>query len=272
MRLTTFISPRLPLPPSHPSPMPFDPIARFYDADHGRLTADIPALLAFAEKTGGPVLDLGVGTGRLALAMAGAGHEVVGIDSAAGMLAIARARIAAAGLEKLVTLVEADFRAFTRPERFGLAYCGFNGFLHLIDEADQLDALRCWRRLLRPDGLLVIDVDNPSLERLAAADGSLGLADQWTDAETGHTIYALTSSYLDFADQVQTVHFIYDEVLNDGVVRRAAARIPTRVLFRREVHLLLQMAGYGRIRFYGDYDLAPWEADSPRILTVARAS
>ena len=113
MRLTTFSPPRLPPRPSHPSPMPFDPIARFYDADHGRLTADIPALLAFAEKTGGPVLDLGVGTGRLALAMAGAGHEVVGIDSAAGMLAIARAHIAAAGLEKLVALVEGDFRALT---------------------------------------------------------------------------------------------------------------------------------------------------------------
>ncbi|RME84663.1 MAG: class I SAM-dependent methyltransferase, partial [Caldilineae bacterium] len=69
--------------------MPFDPVARFYDLDDGRLVEDIPAMLAFAQKTGGPVLELGVGTGRLALALARAGYAVVGVDSAAGMLAIA---------------------------------------------------------------------------------------------------------------------------------------------------------------------------------------
>lgn len=250
--------------------MPFNPIARFYDAHHGQISEDIPAYLNFAQQTGGPVLDLGVGTARLALALARAGYAVTGVDSAPNMLAIARRRIAAARLEARIRLVEGGFERFDLGERFGLAYCGFNGFLHLIDEADQLAALRCWRQHLREDGLLVIDVDNPNLARLAASDGSLELAETFVEAETGRQVYALFASWVTFADQVHEVHLIYDEVLDDGTLRRTATHFPTRILFRRELALLLQQAGYGQVEFYGSYDLDPWTPDSPRLLAAAQ--
>lgn len=250
--------------------MAFDPIARFYDAHHGRIREDIPAYLALAEETGGPVLDLGVGTGRLALALARAGYTVTGVDSAAAMLAIARRRMAAAGLESRIRLAVSSYVAFELGERFGLAVCGFNSFLHLVDEAEQLAALRCWRRHLREDGLLVIDVENPNLARLAASDGSLELDETFVDEETGRQVYALFASWVTFADQVHEIHLIYDEVVEDGSLRRTATHFPTRILFRRELALLLQMAGYRQIEFYGGYDLEPWTPDSPRLLAAAR--
>jgi ubiquinone/menaquinone biosynthesis C-methylase UbiE len=251
--------------------MPFNPIARFYDAHHGQISADIPAYLGFARQTGGPVLDLGVGTGRLALALAKAGYTVTGVDSAPAMLALARRRLAAAHLETQIKLVEGNFQAFDLAgERFGLAICGFNGFLHLIDEDEQLAALRCWRRHLRQDGLLLIDVENPNLARLAASDGSLELAEAFIDEESGHQIYALFASWVTFADQVHEIHLIYDEMLDDGSLRRSATHFPTRILFRRELGLLLATAGYRHVQFYGDYDLAPWTPASPRLLAAAQ--
>lgn len=251
--------------------MPFTPIARFYDAHHGQISDDIPAYLALARQTGGPVLDLGVGSGRLALALAAAGLSVSGVDSSAAMLAIARRRIAAARLESRISLVEHNFQDFELDQRFGLAICGFNSFLHLIDEGEQLAALRCWRRHLRQDGLLLIDVENPNLARLAASDGNLELAETFIDAESGRQVYALFASWVTFADQVHEIHLIYDEVLDDGVLRRTATHFPTRILFRRELGLLLEMAGFGQIDFYGSYDLEPWTPESPRLLAAARS-
>ncbi len=250
--------------------MPFNPIAHYYDQDDGRIEEDIPTILGFAQKTGGPVLDLGAGTGRLTLPLARAGYDVTGIDSAGDMLAIARQRVAAAGLAEQVTLVEMDFTQVELDQQFGLAYCGFNGFLHLLETEEQVAALRAWRRHLRPDGLLVIDVHNPHIEQFAAADGNLTLADQWIDPTSGYVIHKLVATEVDLADQIYTIHRFYDEIAADGVVRRTAITFETRILFRRELALLLRQSGYQSLRFYGDHDLIPWEADSPRIIVVAR--
>ncbi len=248
--------------------MEFDPIAHFYDADDGRLQEDIPALLWFAQETGGPILELGVGTGRLALPLAQAGFEVTGVDNSPGMLALARARLAPFAAQ--TRLVQCDFRDLDLDQTFALAYCGFNTFLHLIETEDQAAALRCWRRHLRADGLLALDVYNPDLARLAAADGSFALADRWLDPASGRMIYKLFGSEVDIAGQIVTLHTFYDALDASGQVQRTAVHKRTRLLFRRELALLLAQAGFRQIRFFGDYDLSPWQTDSPRILAAAR--
>ncbi len=249
--------------------MPFNPIAHYYDQDDGRIEEDIPTILGFAQKTGGPVLDLGAGTGRLTIPLAEAGYLVTGIDSAAEMLAIARQKVERAGLAGRVSLIEIDFTQVELDNKFGLAYCGFNGFLHLLDTEDQVIALQAWRRHLRPDGLLVIDIHNPQLEQLASADGTLSLADQWTAPNSGHVIHKFIATEVDLPDQLYIIHRFYDETDINGIVRRTAITWQTRILFQREMALLLQYTGYQSIRFYGDHDLTPWEPDSPRIIAVA---
>ncbi len=250
--------------------MPFDPIARFYDQDDGRLSEDIPTILGFAQKGGGPVLELGVGSGRLALPLAKAGFEVTGIDISDKMLAFARQRIAEAGLSHRVNLIHNDFVEFELDQSFGLAYCGYNSFLHLIEIKEQLAAMACWRRHLMADGLLVIDVHNPQLEHLASADGSLALADSWIDPETGFLVHKLQATEVDLPDQRYIIHRFYDEIVADSVVRRSSVKLETRILLRREMELLLKFSGFAGIQWFGDHDLSPWQPESPRIIVAAR--
>ena len=245
--------------------MSFDPVARFYDLDDGRLTEDIPLFLGFAQKTGGPILDLGVGSARLAIPLARAGFNVTGVDISSEMLAIGRERIAAEGLDDHIQLIQADYRApGLEPDAFPLAICGYNAFLHLIDGQEQMQALGAWRALLRPGGLLVIDVENPQLEALAGLPEDIELEEVLVDEKTGRAVRKYTSAWADLPDQVLYLRRVYET--DDG---RWETSFRVRILFQRELNLLLACAGYDALRFYGDYDLSPWEPDSPRLIAVA---
>ncbi len=242
----------------------FSPIARFYDLDDGRLTDDIPLYLGFARKIGGPVLDLGVGSARLALPLARAGYHVTGVDISAEMLTLGQARIMRAGLSDHIRLVQADYRApGLKPDAFMLAICGYNAFLHLVDTQEQLAALESWRALLRPGGLLVIDVENPQLEALAGLSGEMALEETLIEPESGRAVRKHTAAWADLPDQALYLRRVYET--DDG---RWETSFQVRILFQRELALLLACAGFVDLRFYGDYDFPPWEPDSPRLIAV----
>ena len=246
--------------------MTFSPIARFYDLDDGRLTEDIPLYLGFARKTGGPVLDLGVGSARLALPLACAGFRVTGIDISPEMLAIGRERVAAAGLDDRIQLIQADYRApGLSADVFALAYCGYNAFLHLIDAQEQLATLENWRAVLHSGGLLVIDVENPQLEALAGLSETLELEEVLIEPESGRAVRKYSAAWADLPDQILYLRRVYET--GDG---RWETSFQVRILFQRELSLLLACAGFTELRFYGDYELSPWEPDSPRLIAVAR--
>lgn len=261
--------------PGHPAilhTMPdLFPSARLYDLDDGRLREDIPLYAGFARKTGGPALDLGVGAARLAIPIAREGVDVVGVDVSAPMLQGGRARIAAAGLNDRIHLVQADFRHPPLASRhFALAYCGYNAFLHLIEGQDQMRALTAWRRLLKPGGLLVIDVENPQLDGLALLMLQPGFEPEetLTDPATGEEICKSTRVQVDLSDQILHFQRLYQGGEGEGAWE-VAQDLEVRILFQRELALLLDCAGYVDLRFYGDYQLNPWEPDSPRLIAVA---
>lgn len=248
----------------------FDRFARFYDLDYEPFQDDVALYLGFAERTGGPLLELGCGTGRLALPLAEAGFEVTGVDMSPRMLDVARAKVEAAGLGDRITLLEADMRDVQLPQQYRLAFIAINSFMHLTTTEDQMAALQTWRRLLLPGGLLVIDVDNPDPRHLLEADGRLDLQGRWFDPETGATVLKHMSRTLDAARQLQHVLFIYDEVFPDGQMRRTLAPFQARYLYRFEGELLLDKAGFALEQVYGSYDLDPYASESDRMVFVAR--
>ncbi|HIC90108.1 MAG TPA: class I SAM-dependent methyltransferase [Anaerolineae bacterium] len=250
----------------------YDRFARFYDHDYNTFRADIPFFLGFAQRTGGPLLELACGTGRLLQPLAEAGYQITGVDISPAMLDRARQRLESTGLSERVSLVQADMRDFELPDRYALAFISINSFMHLETTVDQRQALRCWRRHLRPGGLLIIDLFNPNLRAFLEADGRLIVQKQWQDPETGATVVKQFARTLDTINQTLHITFIYDELFPDGTVRRTLAPFTMRYLWRPEAELLLEASGYELEAIYGSYDLEPLMNESERMIFVARPS
>jgi SAM-dependent methyltransferase len=142
----------------------YDRIARFYDPWSRSVTEDVGFYVDQALASGGPVVELAVGTGRIAVPIAQAGVDVIGVDSSPGMLAVARAAVEAAGVAARVDLRVGDLREPPVVERVSLALCPFRSLLHMETEDEKLRALRAARDLLVPGGTYVFDVFAPSPE------------------------------------------------------------------------------------------------------------
>jgi SAM-dependent methyltransferase len=120
---------------------------------------DLPLVLEWAERAGGPVLDLACGNGRLSAALARHGYDVVGVDLNPRFIQRAReeaARLPADAAARLRFEV-GDARTFRLPERFGLAMMMDQAFKYLLHHDDHLNCLRSVRDHLRPDGLFLVE-------------------------------------------------------------------------------------------------------------------
>ncbi len=244
--------------------------ARFFDADYEDYNDDLPALQAYAQRTGGPLLELGCGTGRVLIPLARAGYNVTGVDFSPEMLRIARAKAEAAGVAGRVTLVEGDYASAPLPGPYAFAFTVMNTFLHLTTQRAQLQALRHWREHLLPGGLLLIDIFHPDVAQLASLDGRLEWDRSWSDPQTGATVMKWITRTVDLAEQTLHVTLVYDEVAADGALRRTLVPYDARYLWRFEAELLLDKAGFMLEGIYGDWDLGPFEGDSGRMILVAR--
>ncbi len=256
----------------------YDRLSRYYDLSHAALTDDIPFMLGLAAETGGPILELGCGSGRLLLPLARAGHPITGVDNSPAMLAIADQRLAQedADVRARVRLVTADIAAAGsatylayESHTTGLTICGVNTFMHL-DQAQALATLRTVSRLLRPDGLLCIDVDNPFA--LSAVDEAPEpeLEQAWTDPATGRTVRQLAAYRNADTDQAVDVTWVFEESSGATTPERTVIEMRYHYLYPHQLDLLISQSGLRLMAFYGDYDRAPFDEDSDRLLLMAR--
>jgi SAM-dependent methyltransferase len=150
----------------------YDAIARLYDPWSRSVTEDVSFYVEQAERVApGPIVELAVGTGRIAVPIAAAGVSVIGVDSSSGMLEICRERAEVAGVGELVELRFGDLREPPVSERVELVICPFRSYLHLHTDEERLGALRAARELLVPDGRFVFDVFAPAADDIAETNG-----------------------------------------------------------------------------------------------------
>jgi SAM-dependent methyltransferase len=157
----------------------YDAIAELYDEWSRSVTEDVGFYVEAALESGGPVVELGVGTGRVAVPTALAGVQVIGVDSSDGMLGVCRRHAEAAGVSPFVELRAGDIR---RPPVEGpvpLVTAPFRSLLHLGSDDDRLAVLRAARDLLAPEGRFVFDVFAPSAEDIAETNA------RWIEREPG---------------------------------------------------------------------------------------
>ncbi len=250
----------------------FDDLARFYDLDHASVRDDVEMYRQFAAQMGGTVLELGCGTGRVALPLARDGHQVAAVDISPDMLAALRAKLAQEppDVAARVQVVQADMRRLALGREFALALCPLNTFMHMTTQADQLAALGSAYRHLAPGGRLIVDVASPLAMLLIPAGEALSLQSELRDEVSGRTVQKFTSVRFDHARQMQYITLIYDEVGADGCVHRTTLRTELRYVFRFEMELLLERAGFTVEAVYGSADLEPYEALSENMIFVAR--
>lgn len=244
-----------------------DEVVGLYDLEHAGFDADEHLYLSYALMTGGPVLELGCGSGRLLLPLARAGYEVWGVDSSPAMLRAARARLDGAGLRGVRLVETALWELGALPSgRFGLAYCALNTWAHLHDSADALRALEAVHRALRPAGLLVLDLEDP--ERRSPGRGELLLAGVFADGED--TVTKTVASVYDPASGTDAVTIIWDRV-RAGAVHRTVAQATMRAYARLEVGLLLGRAGFSVREEMGSWELEEYPGRGERLIVVAVA-
>jgi SAM-dependent methyltransferase len=255
------------------SPDPYAPIADIYDFSYEDFTEDVDFYENLAQAVDGAILELGAGTGRVAIPLAEAGYEVVGIDTSATMLARARANLEATKLPKgaSVELFQADMTSFDLGRKFGLVVVAANTLQHLLTTRDQRDCFERVRTHLDVGGMFSFSVRSPlSVEWDDNAHTPLLFEWARVDPDSGETVMKMVAGHAYPERQVRQWTYIYDRVAADGIVRRSVFATELRYSSQAELTLLLQQCGFRVTHVYGDYDLAP-VGQGDNLVFVARA-
>ncbi|HVP14380.1 MAG TPA: class I SAM-dependent methyltransferase, partial [Terriglobales bacterium] len=204
-----------------------------YDAAYAWAKDDIEFYVAQARAAGGPVLEVGCGTGRVYLPMLRAGADVDGFDLSRGMLEQLRRKAAALGLEPRVR--QADMRDFTMPRRYALIVIPFRAFLHNLTTEDQLRTLRACREHLESGGRLVLDLFHPTFERLIEPADAWRLELEFAHPETGAPLALWSRVERDRVTQVMHVEMEFREMgPEDDVIARHPHAFDARWVYKAE--------------------------------------
>ena len=230
----------------------YDSIAGLYDPWSVSVVEDVRFYVELAQEAGAPVVELGVGTGRIAVPTAKAGVRVIGVDSSPGMLEVARGYAEAEGVAHLLDLRLGDLREPPVSERVRLVTCPFRSLLHLHTDAERLRALGAVRELLEPGGRFVFDVFAPSAEDIHETHG------RWIEREPG----IFERAVWDTGARTLTL-----SVRGESGETTMALAWLSPLEWRR----LLDLAGFEVEGLYGWFDRRPYEGGEDTIW-VARAA
>ena len=240
-----------------------------------RERADVSFFVEMAREYGGPVLEVGCGTGRVRIPTARAGLRIVGVDLSASMLAICRRRLREepADVQRRADLVEADMRDFSAGGGYALATMPFRPFQHLLTVEDELACLTTIHRHLADDGRLILDLFNPSIDLLAhrTVGEEFGHESPFEMPDGRLVVRSHRFVAQDRFRQVNDIELIYDVTHPDGRRERLIHPFPFRYLFRFEAEHLLARAGFEVEHLYADYDRSPYGSKYPgELIFIAR--
>ena len=230
---------------------------------------------AKARECGGPVLELGAGTGRITLQIAQDGIRVHALDSDPAMIEALQTKLAALPVQvrERVVVVPGDMRNFTTTERFPLVIAPFRAFLHNLTEQDQLACLNRIREHLASGGRFAFNVFHPSLEYMAHHAGAMAGTWRWADTfpkPDGGCVVRSEANRYDTVRQIVHSHHRYDEFGPDGTLARTSLhRLQLAYLYPRDLRRLLNEAGFGAIRMDGGFDGRPFERDTDELVIEA---
>jgi SAM-dependent methyltransferase len=229
----------------------YDGIAPIYDPWSRSVVEDVDFYVEEALASGGPVVELAVGTGRIAVPIAKAGVRVIGVDESPAMLEGARAYAERENVSPLVDLRLGDLRDPPVDERVPLATVPFRSLLHMPDEHQKLRALTAAASVLEPGGRFVFDVFAPSSEDIEETDG------RWLEREPG--IFERADWDLEARRLVLSVR--------GG---EQSARFALHWLSAPEWNALIEDAGLVAEAIFGWFDRRPYDGGEDQIWICRR--
>jgi len=252
--------------------------APLYDFEYGDRTHDIDYYLALADELrADEVVEIGAGTGRIAIPLAAAGHRVVAVDRMPEMLAALTAKLARGPAEVAARIAVRRGDTHALPvdaDSVPLVIAPFNVWMHLYTWDALLAALREARRVLRPGGQLAFDVQLPDVHWLTWDPDERHAVTRFRHPVTDEPLIYSTNHTYDPATQVCHVRIFYDRPPPKG--RRISGGTPVRVVhlahrqyFPEELRALVHAAGLELLR-HGDWDGGPLRAGTDSQVVVAR--
>jgi len=227
---------------------------------------DLPFYRALLqERDAASVLELGCGTGRVALALCRAGAEVVGVELSAELLEAAHAKAQAEELGP--TLALGDLRSCDLERTFDLVLLPYNVLNHMLDDASLADALAAARRHLGPDSRLVIDTFQPSPAFLGDEPEKRRPILRYLDPFLDKEVVLSEENHYDPATQLNRIVWSYAV---DGTQDARVEELTMRLFFPRELDAWVERSGLVIEHKLGDYDRRPFDGTSPKQLMICR--
>jgi len=248
---------------------PYLAFVGFYDEWTRDVTGDVDFYVRRATAVPPPVIELGVGTGRIAIPTALAGQRVIGVDLSAAMLAEARRRAGEAGVADRIAFAEADMRTFVAEVPVNLVTIPFRSFLHMRTTEDQLTCLSNVRRSLLPGGQLILNMFLPDPAFIVGQDRKRNHHGDFTD-ERGRRCEIWVTPIYDIASQRVTIRAAVEAFEREQLVETTESELHVRMIHRYEMEHLLERSGFEIEALYGDFDERPLDEGCSEMIWVAR--
>jgi len=248
----------------------YDPIAPFYDLEHAHFDEDLSLYTNFAELCGSPLLELACGSGRLLVPLARQGYELTGVDSSGSMLELAQEALEQAGVAAQCKLVQGNMSKLRLGQKFRLAFIALGSFGHICTRQEQRQTLAVVRDHLITGGKFILDISNEDARYMEHLSGQMLHQGTW-QREDGTFLSHLVSPASSLTKHLLELTHFYEEHRQGEAVQRTVITTHLYLFERNEVELLLEEAGFGITDVYGDYELSPFEHDSPRMIFIAEA-
>ncbi len=245
--------------------------AWLYDIDtRDNLSADIPFYIDYARAGNGEVLELGCGTGRVALALAKEGFNVTGLDLSTQMLDIFRQKLAASpDLERNIKLFHGSMADFHLEQKYALIIAPFRAFQAVTADEDINGALACIYEHLTDDGIFIVNVFNPHpvMDESWCYDETV----QWErlDEKTGnHVVKKHWGDRIDTVNQIIYPHYAYEVTYPDGKTERITDDLSLKYYYPEQLRATVEKRGFIIKESFAWYDKAPLESIHREIIYV----
>ena len=248
---------------------PYLAFVGFYDVWTKDVEGDVGFYVRRALEVKGPVVELGAGTGRVAIPTAQAGKDVLAVDLSSSMLAEARKRATDAGVADRITFIEHDMRDFVAPHPVELVTIPYRSFLHMATTGDQLACLASVNRSLQPGGLLILNMFVPDPAFVAGQDRRRNLHGEFVDEKGRRCELWVTPEY-EVTTQNITIRAVVEAYDGERIVETSESALHVRMIYRYEMEHLLARSGFEVDAVYGDFDERPLTEDCREMIWVAR--